>query len=83
METNKRIITKLTIQLIKCYRFFLSPIFGTSCRFHPSCSQYAIEAYEKNSFMKGTILILKRLLKCNPFFSGGEDPVSTHKHNRG
>lgn len=64
------------IVIIKIYQFFISPLLGTCCRFNPSCSQYMIEALKKHGAMKGTLLGIKRLCKCHPFHSGGNDPVS-------
>ncbi|MBQ9745168.1 MAG: membrane protein insertion efficiency factor YidD [Clostridia bacterium] len=60
---------------IKLYRKFLSPILPQSCRFEPSCSQYALEALDKHGVIKGTILSVYRVLRCNPFCRGGYDPV--------
>jgi putative membrane protein insertion efficiency factor len=60
---------------IKLYRKFLSPILPQSCRFTPSCSEYALEALEKHGAIKGTILSAYRVLRCNPFCRGGYDPV--------
>ena len=56
--------------LIRLYRFFLSPIMGNQCRYHPTCSHYAEEAYEKHGFFKGTILTTYRILRCNPWCRG-------------
>lgn len=58
------------IQIIKFYRFAISPLMGQSCRFHPTCSSYAIEALEKHGFFKGSWLGLKRILKCQPYYKG-------------
>ena len=60
---------------IKLYRKFISPILPDSCRFTPSCSQYAIEAIDKFGAIRGTILASYRILRCNPFCRGGYDPV--------
>ena len=60
---------------IKLYRKFISPILPDSCRFTPSCSQYAIEAIDKFGAIRGTILATYRILRCNPFCRGGYDPV--------
>lgn len=60
---------------IKLYRKFLSPMLPQSCRFTPSCSEYALEALEKHGAIKGTILSAYRVLRCNPFCRGGYDPV--------
>lgn len=68
---------KLTLNLIKLYRTFLSPErFGLKvCRFEPSCSRYTHEAIESFGFIKGSIKGLYRILRCNPLFKGGYDPV--------
>lgn len=63
------------LQLIKAYRYFLSPLLGSNCRFTPSCSQYASDAIEQHGVFKGGYLFLKRLIKCHPFHAGGYDPV--------
>lgn len=65
----------ILIALIKFYRYFLSPYIGSSCRFHPTCSVYALEAIEKYGAAKGSWLGIKRLLRCHPFSPGGYDPV--------
>ena len=61
--------------LIKSYQIALKPFFGSSCRFTPTCSDYAAQSVKKHGAGKGFILILKRLLKCHPYHSGGDDPV--------
>ncbi|WP_420848211.1 membrane protein insertion efficiency factor YidD [Natranaerofaba carboxydovora] len=63
------------ILLIRFYKSCVSPLFPNTCRFYPSCSSYAMEAVIKYGVLKGCFLSLKRILKCNPFFSGGYDPV--------
>ncbi|MBL4589575.1 MAG: membrane protein insertion efficiency factor YidD [Alphaproteobacteria bacterium] len=61
---------------IRFYRFFLSPIMGNQCRFHPTCSHFAEEAYEMHGFLKGTLLTVIRIFKCNPWYKGQPlDPV--------
>lgn len=65
----------LMIGLIKLYRKFISPIKPPCCRFTPSCSAYALEAFGKRGFFAGMILTVYRLLRCNPFCKGGYDPV--------
>ncbi|MDR1069635.1 MAG: membrane protein insertion efficiency factor YidD [Gracilibacteraceae bacterium] len=65
----------LLIALIKGYRKFISPLFPPTCRFYPTCSAYFIQALEKYGFFKGTFLGIKRILKCNPLFPGGYDPL--------
>ena len=63
------------IGLLRFYRRFLSPLKPPCCRFTPSCSAYAIEAFEKRGFFVGFYLALRRLLRCNPFGGTGYDPV--------
>ena len=63
------------IWLIGLYRKFISPIKPPCCRFKPTCSAYALEAYKKRGFFVGTILTVWRILRCNPFSRGGYDPV--------
>ena len=65
----------LMIGLIKLYRKFISPIKPQCCRFTPTCSAYAIEAFEKRGFFMGLLLTVWRILRCNPFCKGGYDPV--------
>ncbi len=66
----------LCVWLVRFYRKFLSPLKGGSrCRFVPSCSAYAIEAFQKRGFFVGMILTVSRLLRCNPWNKGGYDPV--------
>ncbi|WP_099189740.1 membrane protein insertion efficiency factor YidD [Tepidibacter mesophilus] len=70
-----RYIIGLLKLIIRFYQKFISPIKGKTCRFYPTCSQYAIEALEKYGFLKGSYLSIKRILKCHPFHEGGYDPV--------
>lgn len=65
----------LMIALIRFYQRRLSPLTGPTCRFHPTCSQYTLEAVEKHGAARGSWLGLKRLLRCHPFHPGGYDPV--------
>jgi putative membrane protein insertion efficiency factor len=60
---------------IKAYRKLISPILPNSCRFTPTCSEYALEALDKHGAIKGSILTVWRILRCNPFCRGGYDPV--------
>jgi putative membrane protein insertion efficiency factor len=61
--------------LIRFYRRSISPLFPPSCRFTPSCSQYAYTAIERYGLLKGGWMAFKRILRCNPFNPGGYDPV--------
>ncbi len=68
-------MSKIFIFFIKLYRKYISPLKKPSCRFHPTCSQYSLLAYEKYGVFKGSYLVLKRILKCHPFHPGGYDPI--------
>lgn len=68
-------MSRLLIAFIRLYQKFISPLFPPSCRFYPTCSAYAAEAIEKKGALRGSLLALKRLLKCHPFHPGGYDPV--------
>ncbi len=63
---------------VKTYRFLLSPWLGSSCRFTPTCSAYALEALESHGAAKGSYLTFKRLCRCQPWCEGGHDPVPQH-----
>ena len=69
----------ILIQLIKGYKFLISPLLGNSCRYLPTCSDYSIEALKTYGFLKGSFISLKRILSCHPikFLGGGDgfDPV--------
>lgn len=68
---------KLLIGLIRIYQLCLRPFLGATpmCRFHPSCSHYAIQALAKHGAIKGSWLTIKRMVKCGPWHPGGHDPV--------
>jgi uncharacterized protein len=61
--------------LLRWYKRWLSPVFGNSCRFTPTCSEYAAQAVAEHGWVRGGILALRRLLRCHPLASGGFDPV--------
>jgi putative membrane protein insertion efficiency factor len=70
----------LLIRLIRVYRLLISPLFPSSCRFQPTCSQYALDAVEKFGAIRGSWMAIKRILRCHPFHPGGYDPVP-HRHD--
>ncbi len=63
------------IWMIKLYRLFLSPVLPGNCRFHPSCSAYAMEALKRHGVAHGGWLAIKRIARCHPWHPGGYDPV--------
>ena len=70
----------LGVALVWAYRLVLRPFLDPgSCKYHPSCSQYAIDAYKEFGFFKGTMLATWRLLRCNPFSHGGIDELSDRR----
>jgi putative membrane protein insertion efficiency factor len=69
------LLRRLAVAPIRAYRLVLSPWLGGSCRFHPSCSHYAEEAILRFGLLRGGMLMLWRLLRCQPLCDGGEDPV--------
>jgi len=66
---------KIFIFLIKFYQNKISPMKSTKCPYYPSCSNYGLEAIEKYGALKGGLLAMWRILRCNPFSKGGYDPV--------
>lgn len=69
---------KIMIKIIMFYQKHISVNFeknGVKCKYYPTCSEYALQAYNKYGFFKGTILTIKRVFKCNPFSKGGYDPL--------
>lgn len=66
---------EILIWLIKFYRKNISPMTGAKCRFTPTCSAYGLEAIEKYGALKGGLMTLWRICRCNPFSKGGYDPV--------
>lgn len=63
--------------LIRLYRYAISPLMASHCRFYPSCSEYALEAVEQHGSLRGSWLATRRLCRCHPFNPGGYDPVPT------
>jgi putative membrane protein insertion efficiency factor len=68
-------VRRLLLGLIRGYQVVLSPVFGSSCRYYPSCSQYTYEAVEKYGPVRGIWMGVKRISRCHPFTRGGYDPV--------
>ena len=76
----KRIITKImllprkgVVKLIRLYQLCISPCIGRHCKYYPTCSEYTRQAVDKYGIIKGSLLGIKRILKCNPFSKGGVD----------
>lgn len=69
------IVREIFILLIRGYRQAISPLFPASCRYYPTCSAYALEAFDRYGAVKGMRLTMGRILRCHPFRPGGYDPV--------
>jgi len=65
----------LLIGLIRLYQRLLSPLLGPRCRFHPTCSAYAVQALERHGVVRGSVLAARRIVRCHPLNEGGFDPV--------
>jgi uncharacterized protein len=65
----------LVVALLRAYRAVVSPLYGQTCRFYPSCSEYALIAVERHGVIRGGWLAGRRLLRCHPWNPGGVDPV--------
>lgn len=68
-------LRRLAVAVLSAYRRWISPMMAPHCRFTPSCSEYAIESITAYGVIRGGALTLRRLAKCQPFFTGGYDPV--------
>lgn len=75
MKVLSSLLVALLVALIRFYRAFISPLTPPSCRFTPTCSQYAIEALRKHGPLRGLALAVWRILRCNPWGGSGYDPV--------
>jgi len=87
MEESERAVRHCAVFLIRLYQWTVSPLLGPTCRFHPSCSQYALEAVTRFGVLRGMALALARLGRCHPWHPGGFDPVPaagsrTHSHEQ-
>ncbi len=69
----------LLIALVRAYSYCISPLIGPCCRFHPTCSSYAIEAIETHGALRGGYYAIRRILRCHPLHPGGLDPVPERK----
>lgn len=74
------LLARLLILPIRAYQYLISPLLPPVCRFHPSCSHYAVEALYRHGALVGSWLAVRRLLKCHPLHPGGYDPVPEEWH---
>ncbi len=66
---------KIIIFIIRAYQYLISPYLAPSCRYSPTCSEYAIEAFQRFGFIRGLVLAVRRIFSCHPWHCGGHDPV--------
>lgn len=70
-----RLAQRATLDLLRAYKWAISPMFPPSCRYTPTCSEYAMEAIERYGIFRGGMKALARIVRCHPFVKGGYDPV--------
>jgi putative membrane protein insertion efficiency factor len=75
IQGAKKFVASVVILVIRLYQILISPLLAPTCRFAPSCSQYAIDAVRQRGVVRGGLLALRRLSKCHPLHEGGFDPV--------
>ncbi len=73
-------IKTILVNIIKIYKFILSPLIGPSCRYLPTCSDYFIDCLNEHGVIKGSLIGIKRILSCHPFGGNGYDPVKKGKN---
>ena len=73
---------QLLVLLLRGYRYTISPLYGQVCRYHPSCSAYALEAVRVHGSARGSWLAVRRLARCHPWAAGGYDPVPPARPSR-
>ena len=71
------ILQKITLGILRGYKWAISPLLPPACRYLPTCSEYAMEAVERYGVMRGGWMAVTRLLRCHPFVKGGYDPVKS------
>lgn len=76
-----RVLAWPLILLVRIYQATLSPFLGGQCRYHPTCSHYAIQALKEHGAVKGAVLAARRIMRCHPFAKGGYDPVPAPKND--
>jgi len=79
VTTLSRVARAVAVAPIRLYQVVLSPALGPRCRYAPSCSDYAIQAIREYGILRGLVLAVWRLLRCNPLSAGGFDPVSAQR----
>jgi uncharacterized protein len=81
MNSMANVGKKFVLQLLRAYKWAISPMLGPACRYVPTCSEYAMEAVERYGLFAGGMKAIWRLLRCHPFAKGGYDPVAKSTHD--
>ena len=81
MKIVNDILKAVLIIAIKFYKYVISPMIPSSCRYLPTCSDYALESISVHGVLRGSVLIMRRILRCHPFAGHGLDPVNKRKGN--
>jgi uncharacterized protein len=76
MSVGRGVLTRLVLAPIRAYQRVISPALPRRCKYHPTCSAYAVQAIGRYGILRGAVLAAWRLLRCNPWSHGGYDPVS-------
>jgi uncharacterized protein len=71
----------MILAMLRGYKWMISPLLPPSCRYLPTCSEFAVEAVERHGVLRGSLMATGRLLRCHPFAKGGYDPVSAEQRN--
>jgi uncharacterized protein len=79
----RHLFQRVALQLLRAYKWAVSPLFPPACRYVPTCSEYAMEAVERFGALRGAWMSLVRLLRCHPFAKGGYDPVVSCETDHG
>jgi hypothetical protein len=77
----RRFAKLAALEMLRAYKWAISPLFPPACRYVPTCSEYAMEAVERYGLLRGGVMALTRLLRCHPFVRGGYDPVVKIRKN--
>ena len=70
-----RLSKAIVVNLLRGYKWLVSPLLSPACRYVPTCSEYALEAVERHGALRGTVMAVRRVLRCHPFAGSGYDPV--------
>ncbi len=81
--TPSKVLAAPLIALVGIYRYLISPLLGPRCRYQPTCSAYAVEALQRHGAVRGSVLALRRILRCHPWGGHGWDPVPPARETTG